>query len=153
MNVASPTVRAAPWSRAAPIALFALAGLALAVATAARLGGPPAAEPPVRARLGDFPLSFHDRADGSVMVAAAGGGEARLLAAGTHNFVRGVMRGLARERRRRGIGEEPPFLLTSWDDGALTLSDPATGRRIELGAFGPVNLDEFRQLLPVAGTP
>jgi putative photosynthetic complex assembly protein len=62
-------------------------------------------------------------------------------------FVRGVMRGLARERRMHGIGAEPVFVLTAWSDGGLSLTDTATGRVIELGAFGPDNRKTFARFL------
>ena len=58
-------------------------------------------------------------------------------------FIRGVMRGLARERRMRGIGDAPPFNLSLWRDGELSLTDSATGRSIELTAFG---IDQPRRL-------
>ena len=46
------------------------------------------------------------------------------------------MRGLARERRSHGFGNDAPFTLTAWRDGELSLTDTATGRSIELTAFG-----------------
>ena len=70
-----------------------------------------------------------------------------VLAPGTNGFARGVLRGLARERRRSDIGMEPPFRLARWSDGRLTLEDPTTGRRIELGAFGPTNAEVFAALM------
>jgi putative photosynthetic complex assembly protein len=57
------------------------------------------------------------------------------------------MRGLARERRMHGIEASPPFLLTHWSDGRLTLRDTATDRLIDLGAFGHTNLGAFAALL------
>ena len=68
-------------------------------------------------------------------------------APGTENFVRGVLRGLVRERRAREIGAEVPFRVARHEDGALTLEDPATGRRINLWAFGPDNARAFARLL------
>jgi putative photosynthetic complex assembly protein len=68
-------------------------------------------------------------------------------APGTENFVRGVLRGLVRERRSRDIGAETPFRVARHQDGALTLEDPATGRRINLWAFGPDNVRSFSRLL------
>jgi putative photosynthetic complex assembly protein len=70
-----------------------------------------------------------------------------LLAPGTNGFIRGVLRGLARERRQHNVGAEPPFRLTRWDNGHLSLEDPQTGRRIELGSFGPTNAEAFSRLL------
>jgi putative photosynthetic complex assembly protein len=57
------------------------------------------------------------------------------------------LRGLARERRRSGIGSDIPFELVAHTDGRLTLKDPATARRVDLESFGPTNLMEFARLL------
>lgn len=93
-------------------------------------------------------LRFADREDGAVVVTrAADGAVVAVLESGSGGFVRGVMRGLARERRMHGIEAKPPFLLTQWSDGRLTLRDTATDRLIDLGAFGQTNLGAFAQLL------
>lgn len=101
-------------------------------------------------------LTFADLADGSVRIADAGNGEeVSLIASDTKGggFIRGVLRGLARERRMQGIGAAPPFALTLWEDGSLSLTDEATGRIIELGAFGPDNRAAFAALLPEGAKP
>jgi putative photosynthetic complex assembly protein len=67
-----------------------------------------------------------------------------------NGFVRGVMRGMARDRRAHGVGMEPPFALTLWRNGTLSLTDKSTGRAIELGSFGPDNRAAFAALLPGA---
>jgi putative photosynthetic complex assembly protein len=98
-------------------------------------------------------LRFSDRADGAVVVQrATDGTEVAVLGEDGSGFVRGVMRGLARDRRMRGIDAVPPFELVRWSDGRLTLRDTATDRLIDLGAFGPTNLDAFARLL-VAANP
>ena len=66
---------------------------------------------------------------------------------GTNGFVRIVMRGFARDRLNLGIGSEPPFELTRWQDGRLTITDPSTGHRTELVGFGTTNVDAFAKLL------
>ncbi len=91
-------------------------------------------------------LVFEDRADGAVVV--HGGGRETVLGPGTNGFVRGVVRGLARDRRARGVGAEVPFRLVQRVDGRLLLEDPATGRALDLGAFGPTNAGAFARLLP-----
>ncbi len=48
-----------------------------------------------------------------------------------------------------GFGAEPHFELVAWGDGSLSLTDTASGRMIELGAFGPDNRAIFAGLLPV----
>ncbi|RIV85616.1 photosynthetic complex assembly protein PuhC [Aurantiacibacter zhengii] len=96
-------------------------------------------------------LTFADLADGGVRIAEAGSdNEVALITSDTtgSGFIRGVLRGLARERRMQGIGAAPPFALTLWEDGSLSLTDEATGRIIELGGFGPDNRAAFIALLP-----
>jgi putative photosynthetic complex assembly protein len=96
-------------------------------------------------------LRFEDRSDGAVAVLRAKDHKVvEILPPGTNGFVRGVLRGLARERKSEGIGTEPPFRLTQWDDGRLSLEDSATGRRIELVSFGQTQFDVFAQLLKKA---
>jgi putative photosynthetic complex assembly protein len=103
---------------------------------------------PVAERL----LHFRDRADGYVVITDAGSG-AQVAAIGREGggFIRGVMRGLARERRMHGVDAAPPFRLSAWPNGALSLADTATGRVIELGSFGPDNRAAFARLLPGGG--
>jgi len=50
-----------------------------------------------------------------------------------------------------GIGSVPPFELTLWQDGSLSLHDTATGRDVELGGFGNDNRVVFMELLDGAG--
>jgi len=93
-------------------------------------------------------LRFADRPDGSVVVtdARTGAAVARIGREGS-GFIRGVMRGLARERRQHGIGAAPPFRLTLWRNNMLSLVDTATGRTIELDGFGPTNRAAFARFL------
>jgi len=62
-------------------------------------------------------------------------------------FIRGVMRGLARERRLHHLGASDPFRLTLYADTQLVLTDTATGRIIELTGFGETNRAAFLALL------
>jgi putative photosynthetic complex assembly protein len=93
-------------------------------------------------------LLFDDRADGSVSIREAGSGRVvATVAPGTGGFLRGTMRGLVRERKRQGIGDDVAFRLVGHADGRLTLEDPATGRQIDIGSFGPANSSSFAQLM------
>jgi putative photosynthetic complex assembly protein len=94
-------------------------------------------------------LRFLDRADGGLRIVDVTGEEMNL--AGEHGFIRGVLRGLARDRQMRGLGAETPFRLTLWKNGRLSLTDLATDRTIELDSFGNTNRDAFMALLE--GTP
>lgn len=114
----------------------------------ARLSGVLTNYVPAAAAVESRELRFEDRADGAVLVSEAGSGRiVDVLAPGTNGFVRGVLRGFARERRREDLGTAPPFLLTRWSDGRLSIEDAATHVRIELIAFGPTNVAAFARLL------
>lgn len=109
-------------------------------------GTPP--DPAVAAAVASRDLRFVDRPDGTVAVVdAADERVVEVLASGQDNFIRGTLRGFARERRRQDIGSEPPFRITRWADGRLSLDDSTTGRRVELSAFGPTNAEAFGRLL------
>ncbi len=98
-------------------------------------------------------LHFADAADGSVVVTQSPeGGLVTVLAPGTNGFIRGLVRGLARDRKLRQLGPEQPYLLTRRTDGRLLIADPLTGREVELGAFGPTNYEAFAQLMHAGET-
>lgn len=93
-------------------------------------------------------LYFIDRDDGGVgVLTAPDRREVDVLAPGSNNFLRATLRGLVRQRKREDLGAEIPFRLTAWADGRLTLEDPATGRTVDLGAFGETNAAVFGKLL------
>lgn len=93
-------------------------------------------------------FTFEDRRDGGIDVRRADTGQVvHSVAPETNGFLRGTMRGLARERKRMGVGPELPFDLIGRADGRLTLVDPSTGRRVDLGSFGPDNSAVFAALM------
>lgn len=92
-------------------------------------------------------LRFADRADGAVDVLDAISGRPIETLRGEQGFVRGVLRGLAQERLRRGLGGDRPFLLVVGGDGRLALVDPATNRRVDLESFGRDNAALFARWL------
>jgi putative photosynthetic complex assembly protein len=94
-------------------------------------------------------LRFEDRPNGDVAVMDGKSAVEITRYAGEQGFVRGILRTLARERMRRGIGSGPTFELIGHTDGRLTLLDPATGQRINLESFGPTNMTSFAMLQPV----
>lgn len=126
--------------------MFALVALGLVAAVAGRLthtGPAPATGSVVATR----DLRFADGPEGSVVITDARDGRTVEVLTGENGFVRGTLRGLARTRRAEGIGHEPPFRLTAWSDGRLTLDDTATPQHIELQAFGPDNTVVFGRML------
>ena len=93
-------------------------------------------------------LRFVDRTDGSVAVLdGKDGSVVDVVEPGTKGFIRTVMRGLAHNRTERGFGPEASFTLTRWEDGRLSISDPLTGRQVELVGFGTSNSQVFANLL------
>lgn len=95
-------------------------------------------------------LRFFDLSDGGVnIVDAEDGSLVARIEPGTNGFLRSTVRGLVRERKRRDIGAQMPFELALSQEGQLTLADPATGRAVDLRAFGSTNLEVFARLLPV----
>lgn len=137
-----------PFPRGALIAAGALIGFTLLGTGGARLLGIDAvATPPPAAVAESRALRFEDRADGAVLVFAPDGSPVTTLEPGGDGFVRGVLRGLARTRKLMGIGPEPAFELIRWTDGRLSLIDPATGKRVELAAFGATNEQAFARFM------
>ncbi|GJE17050.1 photosynthetic complex assembly protein PuhC [Methylobacterium marchantiae] len=94
-------------------------------------------------------LNPEDRSDGAIVIRDA---RTQAIIAtvepGQDNFVRATLRGFGQARLRAGLGREEPFRLTRFTDGGLELSDPTTGRAVNLGAFGPSNFAAFTRLLP-----
>ena len=131
-----------------------LAAVVVSIGLAARLlvhvGTPPTARP-----LQTADLTMQDREDGSIAVArAADGAILDVVPPATNGFLRVLLAGLVRERRREGIGVPSlPFHLTRWSDGRLTIDDDATHRLIELQAFGPTNAAAFERLLDLNPPP
>lgn len=93
-------------------------------------------------------LRFVDRADGAVVVTdATSGNEVAVIAFGQGGFLRATMRRMAKVRKAAGIGAQPPFELIRWENGALSLKDPQTGREAELYGFGPDHVKVFADML------
>jgi putative photosynthetic complex assembly protein len=127
----------------AGLALFALAAV-----TTARLTGFGEVHMKVPAAVESRYLRFADGKGGAVLVFDAR--DQKLideLAPGSNGFIRVVLRGLARERKLGDIGQAPPFRLTRYVNGQLTLTDTSTGKRIDLDAFGSANLGAFARLM------
>lgn len=91
-------------------------------------------------------LLFADGPKGEVVVKDFKTGEVIGLFEGEQGFVRGTLRALVRERKRRDVGSEQPFELSARNNGRLILNDPATAQRIDLDSFGPANAALFRNL-------
>jgi putative photosynthetic complex assembly protein len=125
-----------------------LLGITLCSVAAVRLAGPAAPNPFAEASIESRDLRFTDRIDGAV-VALEGpeNREVAVIAPGTNGFLRGVLRGLARERKSMNIGDQVAFRIVRRSGGRLAIEDLATGRRVDLEAFGPTNTEAFSRLL------
>jgi putative photosynthetic complex assembly protein len=135
--------------------LFGAAGLIALSLTAAVIGRLQHlhAAPDSGSAVAERSLRFEDRADGAVTVYDTDQHRLVDVITGQNGFLRGTLRGLAQYRVRQGIGDDTPFRLTAWRDGRLTLDDPATGRHVELEAFGPTNEGVFARLLTLPEGP
>ncbi|GAC1340552.1 MAG: hypothetical protein NVSMB18_10850 [Acetobacteraceae bacterium] len=126
--------------------VFALLGLTVALAAAGSATGVGAPRQ-TGAVLVQRDLLFEDRGDGAVVALEAGDRHQVAVFEGENGFLRGTLRGFARIRHLEKLGPETPFQLARWSDGRLTLDDPATGRHVELLAFGVTNAGVFARLL------
>jgi putative photosynthetic complex assembly protein len=138
-----------PWTKnpTVPLTMAALViGATLAIVGPGKFAGP-ATDPGVPAQMRD--LRFDDRADGSVVVTdAREGAVLQTYPSGDAHFIRGALRALTRERRMEELGRDAPFTVARWPDGRITLQDAATGRSVELLAFGVTQAEAFARFLP-----
>ncbi|MFO1151812.1 MAG: photosynthetic complex assembly protein PuhC [Alsobacter sp.] len=100
-----------------------------------------------------YPLEIRDvrflvADDDTITVLDGAGGETiKVIAPNTEGFIHGSLRGLSRDRKLRGLAYDLPYRIIRWDDGRLTLSDTATGMRVQLDPFGPTNAAAYAQFL------
>ncbi len=132
------------------MAAGALALATLVAVTMVRLTGVGAVQVHDAAPLSVREFRFEDRANGSIVILdAASQRLVETIAPESNGFLRGTMRGLARERKRQGVGPQIAFQLIGRADGRLTLLDPGTGRRVDLESFGPTNAAVFARLMQI----
>ncbi len=131
-------------------------GFTLVMAGAVRLGYMPVAASPLAVRTAaqlvptaSRDLSFIDRADGGLTITDVVTGDvAKSIAPGEPSgFIRGLLRGMGRERRMKNVDKAVPYRLEAWPNGQLSLTDMGTARSIELSAFGPTNRAAMAELL------
>ncbi|HEX8417004.1 MAG TPA: photosynthetic complex assembly protein PuhC [Methylobacterium sp.] len=131
----------------------ALIGFTMLAVAFGRTGGVGVTEMPPANPVQSVTLRVDDQADGSITVRdAANGALLATVEPGQDNFIRATLRGFGQSRLRAGLTREEPFRLTRYDDGSLELGDDVTGRKVNLGAFGPANAQAFTRILP-ASTP
>jgi putative photosynthetic complex assembly protein len=142
------TTTSDPVPRGPLMALAGIAVLSVIAVAGVRLSGFGATQVPPDSPVAIQEYRFVDRPDGSIGILDAARGDTVLeIEPGTNGFLRSTMRGLARERKRASLDADVPFRLIAQSDGRLTLQDPATGRRVDLGSFGPTNAAVFARLM------
>ena len=121
---------------------------ALAAVTTSRLTGVGEVRMTTPAAVESRDLNFMDGQGGAVLVLDHRDGKVvETLPPGSNGFVRVVLRGLARERKLGDIGPQPPFRLARHANGQLTLTDTASGKQVDLDAFGAANVGAFARLM------
>lgn len=144
------TTQTSPLAASPLIFAITLVFSALAVALGARLSGVGTTHLDYTHPTVTRDLNFEDTENGAVLVKDATTGEqVGEIVPGNDGFVRAVMRTLARDRLIAGGTKSMPFTLTRWDNGRLTIADPATGRKTELVGFGASNEEAFAKFLPL----
>lgn len=102
---------------------------------------------PLSMAIESIDVRFEDRKDGSIAVLdATTEREISIVPPRTNGFIRGVLRGMFRTRKLESIGRQARFRLAQERDGGLSLTDPQTGRRIDLDSFGPTNHEAFARI-------
>jgi putative photosynthetic complex assembly protein len=135
------------------LAAGALVLFSLVVVTTSRLTGVGSFHAALPAAVDSRDFRFADGEQGAVLVYDASDNHlVDTIAPGSNGFVRVVLRGLARERRKVEVGALPPFRMTRYSSGQITLTDTATGQLIDLGAFGSTNSESFARLMNLGRT-
>ncbi len=141
-------------------AAFLLIGFVLLLTAAVRIGWLPQSADPVAQRtaanVGEAAsrsLVFSAAADGTMHVRdAASGAPVALIAPDKGGFLRQTVKRLGFIRAQKGVaGADPALRLVKWDNGALTLEDPATGTSAELQGFGSDHTQMFAAMLAQGG--
>ena len=136
-----------------PAVLYAAAGLLAATmvfALVSRLTGVGRTSMPEGEVAQVLQVWFDDAPDGAVLALDASGATIARFDDGAEGFLRGVLRGFARERKLEGLGRDLPFELTRYAGGRIAITDSATGGAVELNAFGRQNAAPFVRLLAQA---
>lgn len=126
----------------------ALAGFTFLLAIGARRYGIGSAPEPISVPVEERAIRFLPQDDGSLAVLDVNSGVevVRLRSEGGNGFLFGAKRGIDYKRNLAHVDPETPFALTRWQNGRITLDDPATGMHIAVNSFGPTQVASFEQL-------
>lgn len=93
-------------------------------------------------------IAFQPHESGGVMLVDAPTGKAlHLLPAEQSSLLKNKLRANTRQHKMIGVDQSPPMTLRAWDDGSMTLLDPATGRIIDMRFFGSKTFAEFAKVV------
>lgn len=130
-------------------ALMGLSVLGAVMARTTGIGAQQDTTAPVTERVS---VRFIDAADGGVLALHQDTGvKIASFSPGHGGFVRSALRAVAFKRKVLGLGDTAPFEISRSSDGRMILSDPTSGEKIELAAFGGDNANDFAEILS-AGT-
>jgi putative photosynthetic complex assembly protein len=126
------------------IAMFGLAGIALALVTfAVATGRAPTGAPKDAPIVSAQTMTIEGEGNYVRIVEDTG----RVLLDGNGGFISVVLDGLERARLVAGVMGNPPITITQYENGRVSLSDPASGWQVELASFGPGNVGTFLKML------
>ncbi|MEO1467601.1 MAG: photosynthetic complex putative assembly protein PuhB [Pseudomonadota bacterium] len=92
-------------------------------------------------------LAFRAESERLEVLDAADGSVVATLATEEGGFIRSVLKAMDHARSESRVGPELPYRLTSHADGRLAITDLATGRMIDINAFGSAQVAAFAALL------
>lgn len=125
-------------------AMFGLALASLALTTFAVVTGtPPVGRPKDAPVVATTTLTLEGR--GNIVRATDATG--RVLLDGNGGFIAVVLDGLKRARHVAGVTGNPPVTITTYENGRIQLTDPASGWQVELTSFGAGNTGTFLKML------
>ncbi|TPW30417.1 photosynthetic complex assembly protein PuhC [Pararhizobium mangrovi] len=102
-------------------------------------------DPPVIEKAHTVTFSYNGEGV-TVMDAGSGAVVAKVSPRGS-SFVREALRGLERNRMKKGAPADAPYRVERSTDGIVWLVDTATGDRLDLRAFGSANARAFAGFL------
>jgi putative photosynthetic complex assembly protein len=125
-------------------AMFSLAGIALVlVSLSVFTGRAPTGQPKDAPVWKTQVMTIEGKGNHVTIVEDTG----RVLLDGNGGFIAVVLDGLERARLVSKVEGNPPVTITQYENGRVSLTDPATGWQVELSSFGPGNLGTFRKML------
>jgi putative photosynthetic complex assembly protein len=126
------------------VAMFSLAGIALVLVSLSVYLGLPSVGQPKDAPVYRVQTMTIEGNGNHVRIVEDTG---RVLLDGNGGFISVVIDGLERARLVGRVYGNPPVTITQYENGRVSLSDPATGWQVELSSFGPGNVGTFLKML------